>query len=144
MMINTCKKSANITLEDITRSREIVTHLSRYLSESIDRSMGSFSDTRRVGVSDESWAEIRSQDIIENLMDDTISDSSLVDDSPLRIMDDEFLISSMYIFLMREITNKCEEMFLTMTIELYHISPFSFSFTEFLICSPHMLRSNDT
>jgi hypothetical protein len=75
-------------------------------------------------------------------MDDTISDSSLMDDSPLRIMDDEFLISSMIIFLMREIANKCEEMLLTMTIELYDVSTFSLSFTEFLICSPHILRSD--
>jgi hypothetical protein len=104
--------------------------------------MWSFSDTRRVGVSDESWAEIRSQDIIEDLMDDTISDSSLVDDSSLRIMDDELLIDSMCIFLMREIVNECEEMLLTMTIELYDVSTFGFSFTEFLICSPYILRSD--
>jgi hypothetical protein len=144
MMINTREKSPDITLQDVAGSREIVTHTSRYLSESIDRSMGSFSDTRRVGVCDESDVEVRSEDIIENLMDDTISDSSLMDDSPLRIMDDELFIDSMYIFLMREIVNKFEDIFLTMTIELEDVSTFGFSFTEFLICSPHMLRSNDT
>jgi hypothetical protein len=91
---------------------------------------------------DESRVKIRSQDIIEDLMDDTISDSSLVDDSSLRIIDDELLIDSMYIFLMREIVNECKEMFLTMTIELYHISTFGFSFIEFIICSPYILRSD--
>jgi hypothetical protein len=53
-MINTREKSPDIAFQDITRSCKIVTHPSRYLPESIDRSMGSFSDTRGVGVSDES------------------------------------------------------------------------------------------
>jgi hypothetical protein len=75
-------------------------------------------------------------------MDDTIYGSRLMDDSPLRIMDDELLIDSMYIFLIHEIINKCEEMLLTMTIEFEDVSPFSFSFHEFLICSPYILKSD--
>lgn len=75
-------------------------------------------------MSDESQIIIGHQYIIEHLMYYPISDSRLVDDPPLGIMNYELLIQSMLIYSMFEIVDESEEIFFSITIECYHIRAF--------------------